>query len=354
MSSLALNLKEQLKAGRDEVIATFQNDHKPEKLLTSLRVSVDAALSLAWLALAFLVFLSLIAVGGYGCGDLFPYSDVDVLILLDAAPDDALRAKLEEIVQLFWDLGLEIGHSIRTIDECLSESAADITVQTSLLEARLITGNRTLFKKLQERFDEAMDARAFFQAKTLELQQRHAKYEDTPYSLEPNCKESPGGLRDLQVILWVAKVAGLGGSWRKLAERGLITSTEARQLTQKERAFKDIRIRLHIHAGRREDRLVFDVQTPIAETFGFKTTDTRRASEYLMQHYYWAAKAVTQLNTILLQNIEAQLFPQQGEPQPINAHFNEINGLIDIAHDDTFAVTPSAMLEVFLVLAQHS
>jgi len=188
----------------------------------------------------------------------------------------------------------------------------------------------------------------------LELQQRHVKYEDTPYSLEPNCKESPGGLRDLQVILWVAKAANLGNSWRELADRGLITDTEARQLKRNERAFKDIRIRLHIHAGRREDRLIFDVQTPIAESFGFKTTESRRASEYLMQRYYWAAKAVTQLNQILLQNIEAVLFPQPSVPRPINEHFNEVNGFIDIARDDTFESSPSALLEVFLVLARHS
>src|SRR3569832_2330163 len=270
MSSLALNLKEQLKAGRDEVIATFQNDHKPEKLLTSLRVSVDAALTQAWQALAFPENMTLIAVGGYGRGELFPYSDVDVLILLDAAPDDALRAKLEEIVQLFWDLGLEIGHSIRTIDECLSESAADITVQTSLLEARLITGNRTLFKKLQERFDEAMDARAFFQAKTLELQQRHAKYETTPNSLEPNCKESPGGLRDLQVILRTANAAGLGKSWDELARSGIATPFEARQIKRNEALLGLIRARLHVIAQRREDRLVFDLQTAVAESFGYE------------------------------------------------------------------------------------
>ena len=354
MASLALTLKEQLKTERQTAITAFQADGKPEKLLTGLRQNVDAALTKAWQAFALPSSAALVAVGGYGRGELFPHSDVDVLILLDAAPDSALQSKLEELVQLFWDIGLEIGHSIRTVDECLSESAADITVQTSLLEARLVTGNRKLFQFLQDRHKAAVNPQAFFQAKTLEMRQRHAKYEDTPYSLEPNCKESPGGLRDLQVILWVAKAAGLGDSWRKLAERGLITSTEARQLLQKERAFKDIRIRLHIHAGRREDRLVFDVQTPIAETFGYKTNHTRRASEYLMQHYYWAAKAVTQLNTILLQNIEAQLFPQPGSPQPINERFNEINGLIDMAQDDTFETTPSAMLEVFLLIAQHS
>jgi len=354
MTSLALTLKEQLKTERQAAIAAFQADGKPEKLLTQLRQNVDAALIQAWQSFSLPPSAALVAVGGYGRGELFPHSDVDVLILLDAAPDAQLQRKLEELVQLFWDIGLEIGHSIRTVDECLSESAADITVQTSLLESRLVTGNRKLFQFLQERHIAAINPQAFFQAKTLEMRQRHVKYEDTPYSLEPNCKESPGGLRDLQVILWVSKAAGLGDSWRKLAERGLITPTEARQLMQKERAFKDIRIRLHIHAGRREDRLLFDVQTPIAQTFGFETTETRRASEYLMQHYYWAAKAVTQLNAILLQNIEAQLFPQPGSPQPINERFNEINGLIDIARDDTFETTPSAMLEVFLLIAQHS
>lgn len=353
MPSFAIELKEQLKAERQAVIDQFLQDGKAEQLLTHLKDKVDCALSKAWMTFDLPTSAALVAVGGYGRGELFPHSDVDVLILLQEAPDEALQGKLEELIQLFWDIGLEIGHSIRTIDECLSESAADITVQTSLLEARLIMGNKAQFELLKERCDAAMDPRAFFQDKTLELRQRHAKYEDTPYSLEPNCKESPGGLRDLQVILWVAKAAGLGDSWQALAERGLITPTEARQLKQKERALKDVRIRLHIIANRREDRLVFDIQTAIAESIGFKSTETRRASEYLMQRYYLAAKAVTQLNAILLQNIEAQLFPQMTSPVAVNERFNEVNGFIDIAHDDTFEVTPSAMLEVFLLLSLH-
>ncbi|HEY8024510.1 MAG TPA: [protein-PII] uridylyltransferase [Burkholderiaceae bacterium] len=350
---LAPTIKGKLKAERQAVIEQFQAGGKPEKLLTDLRRSVDANLTEVWQAFDLPPGAALVAVGGYGRGELFPYSDVDVLILLESAPDVELQGKLEELVRFFWDIGLEIGHSIRTIEECLTESASDITVQTSLLEARRVTGSRKLFQFLQDRCRAAMDPQAFFQAKTLEMRQRHVKYEDTPYSLEPNCKESPGGLRDLQVILWVAQAAGLGDSWRKLAERGLITATEARQLMQKERAFKDIRIRLHIHAKRREDRLVFDVQTAVAETFGFKTTETRRASEYLMQRYYWAAKVVTQLNTILLQNIGAQLFPVRAAPQAITSDFNELNGLIDIAQDDTFAAQPRTMLEVFLLLALH-
>jgi [protein-PII] uridylyltransferase len=350
-------LKGQLKAARQRVIATFQADGKPEKLLRGLRQGVDAVLANAWDAAGLPPSMALVGVGGYGRGELFPFSDVDLLILLTEAPDDATRARLEELVQLLWDLGLEIGHSIRTVDECLSESKADITVQTCLLEARLVCGDCALFAQLQQRYLDALDAQAFFHAKTAEMRQRHVKYEDTAFSLEPNCKESPGGLRDLQVILWVAKAAGLGNSWRALAARGLITKTEARQLMEKERAFNDIRIRLHLHANRREDRLVFDVQTAIAESLGLQTTGTdghlRRASEYLMQRYYWAAKTVTQLNTILLQNIEAQLFPQPAIAVPINARFNEVNGLIDIRDDDTFEKNPSAMLEIFLVMTQH-
>ncbi|MDL2356405.1 MAG: [protein-PII] uridylyltransferase [Pseudomonadota bacterium] len=350
-------LKQQLKAERQVLIGAFRADGKPEKLLRGLRQSVDAVLTEAWRGAGLPPACALVGVGGYGRGELFPYSDVDLLILLAEPADAITRGKLEELVQLLWDLGLEIGSSIRTIDECMTESQADITVQTSLLEARLVTGDAALFADLQRHYHAALNPQAFFQAKTVEMRLRHAKYEDTAFSLEPNCKESPGGLRDLQVILWVAKAAGLADSWGQLAARGLITRTEARALMEKESAFKDIRIRLHLHTGRREDRLVFDVQSAIAETFGLKTTgeglNARRASEYLMQRYYWAAKTVTQLNTILLQNIEAQLFPQPAVAVEIDAHFNDVNGLIDIRADDTFEASPSTMLAIFVVMTQR-
>jgi [protein-PII] uridylyltransferase len=350
-------LKHKLKAERQQVIAAFRHDGKPEKLLRGLRRCVDAVLSEAWQASGLAPDNALIGVGGYGRGELFPYSDVDVLILLGAPADAITQARLESLVQLFWDLGLELGHSIRTVDECMVESEADITVQTSLLEARLVAGSTALFAQLQKRYREAMDPQAFFQAKTAEMRLRHAKFEYTAFALEPNCKESPGALRDLQVILWVAKAAGLANSWGQLATRGLITREEARQLMEKERAFKDIRVRLHLQTGRREDRLLFDVQTAIAETFGLTASNdgvaARRASEYLMQRYYWAAKTVTQLNTILLQNIEARLFPQPAEPVPINARFNEVNGFIDIASDDTFEAEPSALLGIFVTMTER-
>ena len=354
---LPLQLKQRLKAERQLVIAEFRENGKPEKLLRGLRHSVDGVLTDAWHASGMPQNAALVGVGGFGRGELFPNSDVDLLILLGTPPDAISQAKLENFVQLLWDLGLEIGHSIRTVDECMTESAADITVQTSLLEARLVTGSQVVFDELQHRYDEAMDAQAFFQAKTAEMRLRHAKYEFTPFSLEPNVKESPGALRDLQVILWVAKAAGLANSWSQLAVRGLITREEARQLMEKERAFKDIRIRLHLQTNRREDRLVFDVQTAIAETFGLTSTgaglEGRRASEYLMQRYYWAAKTVTQLNTILLQNIEAHLFHTPSQAVPINPRFNEVGGFIDIAADDTFEASPCAVLEIFVLMTER-
>ncbi|MEY4662133.1 MAG: Bifunctional uridylyltransferase/uridylyl-removing enzyme, partial [Pseudomonadota bacterium] len=247
----------------------------------------------------------------------------------------------------------------RTLSECLAESAKDITVQTSLLESRRVTGNTRLFTEFQKQYQAAMDPQAFMVAKILELRQRHTKFEDTPYALEPNCKESPGGLRDLQVILWVARAAGLGHSWDELARKGLATPLEARQIKRNEALLGLIRARLHLQAKRREDRLVFDLQTAVAESFGFAsdvTPDGRlalRASEKLMRQYYWAAKAVTQLNQILLLNIEDRLKADRGELvndfRPLNDRFFEKAGLIEVASDDLYQKHPHAILETFLL-----
>ena len=355
MTIQTIEFKKRLKGERLEAIAAFLEDGKPNQLLSRLSDNVDAVLTEIWQAAPMPESIALVAVGGYGRSELFPYSDVDILILLDKEEDDAMRARLSALITQFWDLGLDIGHSIRTVEECLTESAGDITIQTSLLEARLIYGNRELFQTLQERYREQMDPIRFFQAKTMEMRQRHIKFEDTPYSLEPNSKESPGGLRDLHVIIWVAKAARLGKSWRGLAKVGLLTPPEARQLETCERILKDIRARLHILTNRREDRLVFDLQIPVAESIGFASNGAtgRRADERLMQRYYRAAKAATQLNNILLQNIEAELSDQELHAKPINARFNRINGLIDIAEEDTMEKTPSTVLEVFLLLAQN-
>ena len=319
----------------------------------------DTAICQLWQAAAFPPSQALIAVGGYGRGELFPFSDVDVLVLLPDGTsmddDPSLKGKLEGFIGNCWDAGLEIGSSVRTPAECLLMAAGDVTVQTSLLEARRLAGDGELFAEFQRSFAGSIDPRAFYVAKTLEMRQRHTKFENTPYSLEPNCKESPGGLRDLQVILWVANAAGFGKNWDELAHSGLATAFEARQIKRNEALLNFIRARLHIIAGRREDRLVFDLQTAVAESFGYANefnADGRlvsRASEALMKRFYWAAKAVTQLNQILLLNIEERLSPSEHQPQPINERFLIKAGMIEVASDDLYLTHPHAILETFLV-----
>jgi len=303
--------------------------------------------------------MALVAVGGFGRDQLFPYSDVDVLLLLPdgTVPEagSALRTKLEGFIGSCWDTGLEIGSSVRTVAECLAESAGDVTVQTSLLESRLVCGNAPLFAEFQRQYRAQMNPQAFLVAKTLEMRQRHTKYENTPYSLEPNCKESPGGLRDLQMILWVSQAAGLGSNWKELAASGMATAFEVRQIERNEALLCLIRARLHAAAGRHEDRLVFDLQTAVAESFGYRSQAPdgsrlpMRASESLMRRYYWAAKAVSQLSQILLLNIEERLNPSTHEPRPINERFFEKAGLIEVASDDLYTRDPHAILETFLL-----
>ncbi|NUT13701.1 MAG: bifunctional uridylyltransferase/uridylyl-removing protein, partial [Cupriavidus sp.] len=347
---LAARVRDRLKADKQALFADFNASANAATLTTRLRRAVDAALGEAWRGLAMPADAALVAVGGYGRGELFPYSDVDVLLLLPAEPDRDTAGKLERFIGLCWNLGLEIGSAVRTVDDCIRVSRQDVTIQTSLLEARLLTGNRKLFEALRSRYQADLDPAAFFQAKLLEMRQRHAKYQDTPYALEPNCKESPGGLRDLQVILWMTKAAGLGDSWKELFEKGLLTQREAQELARNERLLKTIRARLHLVAGRRQDVLVFDLQTALAEAFGYRQNAHKRASEQLMRRYYWAAKAVTQLNSVLLLNIEAMLFPSESQvTRVLNERFVERQGMLEITSDDVYERDPHAILETFLL-----
>jgi [protein-PII] uridylyltransferase len=327
--------------------------------LRRLARHVDAALIILWKQAGLPAGFALLAVGGYGRGELFPHSDVDVLVLMpdgtETDHDADLKQRIESFIGQCWDIGLEIGSSVRTAAQCVAQAQADVTIQTSLLESRLLVGNDALYADFQQRFRATLDPRAFFVAKTLEMRQRHTKFENTPYSLEPNCKESPGGLRDLQVILWVAKAAGLGSSWDELAASGLATPLEVDQIQHNEALLSLIRARLHATANRREDRLVFDLQTAVAESFGYRhrIADNgrllQRASEALMKRYYWAAKAVTQLNQILLLNIEERLNPTVHEPVPINERFSDKAGMLEVASDDLYVRNPHAILETFLL-----
>ncbi|RVT48465.1 [protein-PII] uridylyltransferase [Rubrivivax albus] len=350
-------LRARARDGKAALLDAFR-DARPtisaaQTLLRALARHVDGILAELWAQAGLPKAASLVAVGGFGRGELFPYSDVDVLVLLPAAPDAEVKAAVEAFITGCWDVGLEIGSSVRTLPECLDEAARDVTVQTSLLESRLICGSRSAYTAFAKAQAAAVDPKAFLRAKSLEMRQRHVKYEGTPYALEPNCKESPGGLRDLQVVIWVARGAGLGGTWAELAAKGIITPFEVRQLQRNEGLLKLIRARLHLVAGRREDRLVFDLQTAVANSFGLKPQRGQRNSEALMHRYYWAAKAVTQLNQILMLGIEEKVLGSEGAPmRRINARFLDRGGMLEVAQDDLYERNPHAILETFLVYAQ--
>ena len=366
LSVLRDNYRQEKMALWSHIANSASNGRGVKSTLIRLAKLADKLLIQLWHNAGFDQGEALIAVGGFGRGELFPSSDVDVLVLLpdgvNAEESPVLKAKLEAFIGSCWDTGLEIGSSVRTLSDCMDESAKDITVQTSLLESRFLTGRKSLYLQFKNSYDEAMDPHAFFVAKTLELQQRHNKYENTPYSLEPNCKESPGGLRDLQIIIWVSKAAGFGHNWDDLALKGLATPLEVKQIKRNEAVLSLIRARLHLLAKRREDRLVFDLQHSMAESFGYEAQSTpegkhkQRASEVLMRQYYWSAKAVTQLNQILLLNIEEHLQAQRGdiriEVRKLNEHFFEKNGLLEVAQDDLYQKHPHAILKTFLLYQQ--
>lgn len=349
-----LLIKQNYQVARKHAVNQFQIHHNPDHFLHELCRITDQALISLLVLFPLPQGATLAAVGGYGRGELFPYSDVDLLILLAHDPLPTDESKLSDCVTALWDIGLEPGYSVRTIAQCIEEADADITVETSLLETRFITGDQSLFEAFQRTMIEQLDPRAFFQAKLAEMKQRHGRFQDTAYALEPNCKESPGGLRDLQVILWLARAAGFGSNWQQLAKAGVLTSTEARDLKRAENAFKRLRIEMHLISNRREDRVVFDLQNKLASQYHIEPTTTRRASEILMQRYYWAARLVTQLNTILVETIMAHLFPPKNDVvQVIDHSFVQRNNRLDITNDNVFYDNPQELLRVFLVIQQH-
>lgn len=354
-------LREALRSDRATLERNFLSGapHAPRRSLNAAALLkaharlIDTYLQHIWLQLNLPDTLALIAVGGYGRGELYPKSDIDLLILLAGDPDEVLQSRLQQLVGVLWDIGLEVGHSIRTVEQCL-EASSDITVQTNLLEARLLDGNVALFRLLIDAQHRTLDPRVFFTAKLLEQQQRHARYLEADFNLEPNLKESPGGLRDLQTITWIARAAGLGTHWRDFADAGLITAAEARQISRHDRLLQTLRIRLHYLAKRREDRLLFDFQTELAKQMDIRASANRRASEHLMQRYYRTRLAVRQFNTILLQDLRDRIFRDQPPRHALNERFRVIGTLLDIRDEALFEHTPSAIFEAMLLMQKHA
>lgn len=300
---------------------------------------------------------ALLAVGGYGRGELYPYSDVDIAIVLAAEPDRETQARLEALLAFLWDIGLEIGHSVRTIADSVSKATADITVATALMEARLLAGSVPVFRELQLAIAPARlwPVSEFFQAKTSEQRARHEKAEDAIQRLEPNIKESPGGLRDIQVIAWVTNRHFQANNLYGLVVNGFMTEQEFAALDTGRRFLAEIRCALHYAAGRREDRLLFDFQKLVAAKFGYADDGSNRPVEEFMKRYYRTVRELSLLNEMLLGLFQEAILEVDytAEIQPINRRFHIHNNVIEATGRDVFIRRPTALLEIFYLLQRH-
>lgn len=333
--------------------------NEPVRELVQLRAAfVDELLRCAWAQQSWPDGrIALVAVGGYGRGELHPYSDIDLLILL---PDDSCehcRDQVETFITLLWDMNLNIGHSVRSVQQCHDAAAADITIATNLMESRLLAGPVPLFEAVRAATgpDQIWPSREFFRAKWDEQLERHRKYGNTEYNLEPNVKTSPGGLRDIQMIGWVAKRHFGAHHIGELLERGFLSFEEMSVLLQGQDFLWKVRYGLHVVAGREEDRLLFDHQRTLAKLFGYEDDSSRLGVERFMQVYYRWVLILGELNEVLMQHFDEAIL-RACEPErilAINSRFRVRNGYIEVTNDKVFEKTPSALLEIFVLMAQH-
>jgi [protein-PII] uridylyltransferase len=349
--------RELLKQGHEDLKARFFAEESVDILVHARPLLVDAVLrevcrvqfgeqQETW---------SLVAVGGYGRGELHPCSDIDLLLLVPAPLDPQAGSRVEQFLAFLWDIGLEVGHSVRTIEECAHESKADVGVMTTLLESRLICGNAELVAKMRSAIssEHIWPVKEFFDAKVREQDERHLKANDTAYNLEPNVKTGPGGLRDIQTIAWVAKRHFDADTLDDLATHGFLSLAELRRLKQAQSFLWKVRFGLHLLTNRREDRLLFDHQIRLAQSFGYEDASYTLAVEQLMQRYYRTVMDVMLLNELLLQLFREAILTENEPPRPLNARFQVRNGSLEAISDDVFARSPSALLEMFQLLQQH-
>jgi len=302
--------------------------------------------------------ICLIAVGGYGRGELHPHSDIDLLILLsDEAAVERLQQPISDFITLLWDISLDIGHSVRTIDQCIQEAEKDITIVTNLMASRVLCGADPLHQAMMDGTgsDKMWSSQQFFRAKWDEQIARHQKHGNSEYVLEANVKNSPGGLRDIQMISWIAQRHFSTRSVEELIGKGFLTEEEITILNRGMDFMWRVRYALHMVAGREEDRLLFDHQRTLAKMFGYDDDNAKMAVEQFMQYYYRWALSLGELNDVLMQHFdETILRASEAETiEEINSRFHVLNGHIEVTNDKVFEQTPSALLEIFVLMAQN-
>lgn len=351
--------KKAIRQAREVLDRRFRDGREIRRLIEDRAWFTDQILRAAWSRFDWSkgADIALVAVGGYGRGELHPYSDIDLLILLDDSDHEIFRESIEGFLTLLWDIGLEVGQSVRSIAECAEEARADLTVITNLMESRTIAGPEHLRKKMLEvtRPDVMWPSKDFFLAKRNEQRQRHSKYNNTEYNLEPNVKRSPGGLRDIQTILWIARRQFGTLDLQAMVDQGFLTEGELSLLTAAQEFLWKVRYGLHMLAGRAEDRLLFDHQRSLAALLGYEDSDAKLAIERFMQKYYRVVMSVAELSDLVGQHF-AEVILWEGDSGPsikLNSRFLVRDDYLEVRDPAVFKRTPFAILETFVLLAQH-
>ncbi|HCT99268.1 MAG TPA: [protein-PII] uridylyltransferase [Methylococcaceae bacterium] len=355
-----LTLKNVIKAKEITLREKFNPQQSVSKLLREKSDFIDNVLQCCWQH-----FLSdhaktmaLCAVGGYGRQEMFPYSDIDIFVILPGDDTDTHQAGLSAFFTFLWDIGLKLGYSVRSVAQCVDVAKSDQTIMTSLLEIRLISGSTSLLKALKHATapDKIWPSDQFFEAKMQEQQARYAKYHNTAYNLEPNVKEGPGGLRDRQVIAWVFKRHYNAATLKELIKYDFLPEEEYAELVRLLSVLWRIRYALHLLTHRAEDRLVFDYQKDLAQQFGFSTNHQSDNGdvECFMQFYFKTVSELERFNEMLLQLFSERFVVREShEVAPLNADFLLINGYLEAVDEGVFKRNPLALLELFLILEQR-
>ena len=358
--TLLTEFKQRLNEAHLNVVALHNNGANIEQVVRETAQQTDIILIDAWRTyFSDKTDVSIIAVGGYGRSELNIHSDID-LLFLHAFPAP-IETKLEafglgDFIQFLWDIGLEVGHSVRSVEECLSLANDDITIMTNMLESRLLMGDEALYQRFETQIREhsSWTNKSFYQAKLAEQNDRHLRFDETTYKLEPNIKKSPGGLRDIQTISWIAnKIHGTSDP-DSLMALGLLTEDELRLFKDSRNELWQLRNALHVQTKRAEDRLLFEHQHEIAAAYGLKDAPGLMAIEQLMQRYYRAAHEISQLNELIMQLMDEQLHDSKNiESTDLNAHFRIRNGYLDCIDEAVFIQHPAQLIQVFSLFQQQ-
>ena len=348
-----------LSQANDILDSRYRRNENISEIVEQRAQAVDQILKLAWQQQQWPNpgDISLVAVGGYGRGELLPHSDIDLLILTRSSRHAKYKDCISAFLTLLWDIGLEIGQSVRSIKQCKQEAIKDITVATALMESRTLAGPGDLQQEMYRitTAKRVWPSKKFLRAKWDEQIARHEKYHDIDYALEPNVKTSPGGLRDIQTIAWVAKRHFDASSFNDLVKLGFLQESEEAMINKGQQFLWKLRYGLHLLEGRREDRLLFDKQRELAKLFEYEDDDNSLGVEKLMQQYYRAVANLRELNDVLLQHLDEAIL-REGERvriEPLNNRFQINNGYIEVCSGNVFERTPFAILEMFVLLAQN-